>query len=718
MRLRGVVILALCLLMVAGLPRALSAQDKAALRADHVQVDPEGRLVADGGVEVYFQGRTLRASRITYDRQADRLLIEGPIVMVDGASTVFVADQADLSADLTEGILQSARLVLNRELQLAASQIQRIGGRYTRLDNVVASSCKVCASSPTPLWEIRARRVIHDTQGRQIYFDHAQFRVAGVPLAYLPRLRIPDPTLKRATGFLSPVVRTTSGLGTGLKLPYFVALGPSRDLTVTPYLSTRSAQAVELRYRQAFRTGNIELNGALARDQLLPGQTRSHLEAVGQFDLPRDFTLTFDGIMVSDPAYLLDYGLPARDRLTSRLEVTRTRRNEYISGRLVGIRSIRAGEVNSTLPTVISDVTYHRRFSGGPLGGEAGLRFQTHGHYRSSTNPFDTALDTDTDADGRDTSRMSLRLDWRRNWALPMGMVGTTLAEISGDAYNIRQDAVFGGHSTRLSGGLGAELRWPWMKTGPGGVSQVIEPVVQIAWADASNTNLPNEDSRLVEFDEANLFDLNRFPGSDAFERGGRLNIGITHTRIDPAGWTLSSAFGRVLRDKDLGQFSASSGLDGKSSDWLAAIHIAFPEGFSFGQRMLLDDRFSVTKFETRFGLTSQKYGVSGSYIWVDADPAEDRLTRVSELVLDGNYQLRDNWTAFAAARYDFEADRANRAAVGLQYRNECVSVDLSLSRRFTSSTSVRPTTDFGLSVGLVGIGGAASAGPSRACRK
>lgn len=717
MRRGAFLLLVLCLLMV-GLSDALLAQDKAALIADHVQVDPAGRLIAEGGVEVYYQGRTLRASRVTYDQPTDRLLIEGPIVMVEGEDAVFMADQADLAADLTEGILQSARLVLNRELQIAASQIERIGGRYIRLDNTVASSCKICASNPTPLWEIRARRVIHDTEGRQIYFDNAQFRLAGVPVAYLPRLRIPDPTLKRASGFLAPVMRSTSGLGAGVKLPYFLAFGPSRDLTVTPYVSSKSAQALALRFRQAFRTGTLEMQGALAQDQLLPGETRFHLQANGQFDLPRDFKLGFSGIMVSDSSYLRDYGLPESDRLTSRLEVTRTRRNEYIAGRLTGIRSYRDGEVNSTLPTLISDVTYHRRFSGGPLGGEAGLRFQTHSLYRSSDDPFDTALDTDTDADGRDTSRLSLRLDWRRNWVLPMGMVGTALAEVSGDAYDIRQDAVFGGSQTRLSGGIGAELRWPWMKTGPGGVSDVIEPVVQVAWSDTSAAKLPNEDSRLVEFDEANLFDLNRFPGSDAYEQGGRLNIGIIHTRMDPAGWTLSSAFGRVLRDKDMGQFSASSGLDGTRSDWLAAIHMTFPDGFSLGHRMLLDDSMDVTKFETRLSLTREKYGVAGSYIKVDADPAEDRLTPVSELVVDGNYRLRDNWTAFFAARYDFEADRANRAAVGLQFRNECVSVDLSVSRRFSSSTNVNPTTDFGLSVGLVGIGGTMSAGPSRVCRR
>ena len=69
------------------------------------------------------------------------------------------------------------------------------------------------------------------------------------------------------------------------------------------------------------------------------------------------------------------------------------------------------------------------------------------------------------------------------------------------------------------------------------------------------------------------------------------------------------------------------------------------------------------------------------------------------------------------SGRYDFEADRATRAGVGLEFRNECLLVDLSLSRRFTTSTSVKPTTDFGLSVDLLGFGGSAKPGPARRCR-
>ena len=217
----------LALILALAAPAAL-AQDRATLVSDRLEIAGDSRLIAQGNVEVFFRGSRLRASRIIYDQAADRLVIDGPIVLTDASGgTIILASQADLSADLSEGLLTSARMVLDQQLQLAANRMMRTAGRYTTLDNVVASSCQVCAAHPTPLWEIRARRVVHDQEERQIYFDHAQFRLSGVPVFYIPRLRMPDPTLDRATGFLMPSFRSTSNLGLGLKMPYFIALGPA-----------------------------------------------------------------------------------------------------------------------------------------------------------------------------------------------------------------------------------------------------------------------------------------------------------------------------------------------------------------------------------------------------------------------------------------------------------------------------------------------------------
>jgi len=694
----------------------LQAQELAMLTADRVTLAGDNTLIADGAVEVLYMGRRLRASRITYDATTDRLLIEGPIVLSDETGNFILASQADLAADLSEGVLTSARLVLNQQLQLAAAQMLRVGGRYTQLSDTVASSCQVCAANPVPLWEIRARRVVHDQLAQQLYFDQAQLRVAGVPVFYLPHLRMPDPTLDRATGFLRPSLRTTSGLGSGVKLPYFIVMGPSRDLTLTPYVTTKGGRTLEARYRQAFPTGTVEVNGALSYDDLLPGKARGHLLASGGFDLPRGFDLSFHLETVSDPAYLLDYGISQKDRLDSRIEVSRARRNEYIAGRLIEFQSIRAGEDNATLPSLVGDMTFHRRFSGGPLGGEAGLQLQTHSHYRSSTDPLDT--NGDGVADGRDLGRVSLRLDWRRNFVLPGGVLGSVQAQTAGDIYTIHQDAIYQGTTTRFDGAAAVELRWPWVATGRGGASHVIEPVVQLVASPKSSAALPNEDSALVEFDEGNLFSLNRFAGSDAYESGARANLGVSWTRYDPQGWTLGVTLGRVLRADDLGQFGPASGLDGRHSDWLAAAQLMLSDRFVMTNRLLFNDFLNLTKAELRMDLNHTRFGLGSSYVWMIADATENRPIDTSEIYLDTRFGLTPNWTAKTTARYDLVAARASDAGLGLEFRNECLTVDLSLSRRFTSSTSVEPTTDFGLAVSLLGFGSGTAAGPARTCRR
>jgi LPS-assembly protein len=705
-----------CLWLTAACPAA--AQDTASLVADSLAITGDTRLIAEGNVEVFFKGSRLTAGRIVYDQATDRLEITGPIVLSDATGeTVILASQAEMRADLTEGILVSARLVLNRQLQLSADRIMRVSGRYTALQSVAASSCKVCKGDQTPLWEIRASRVVHDEVERQIYFDNAVLRLGGLPVFYIPRLRLPDPTLDRATGFLTPTLRTTSDLGAGLKLPYFIVLSPSSDLTVTPYLTLRNSRTLDLRYRQVFPTGEVELNGAVTRDELMPGMTRGYIFLDGSFRLPMDFGLTLKGQTVSDSAYFLDYGLGYIDRLDSRIIVDRTRRNEHISGRIISFQTLREDEDNTTIPSIVADLTFHRRFALGALGGEGGLRLQTHNHYRSSTNPLD-GTDSDDIADGRDLGRISMRLDWRKSFLLPTGIEATLLGDVTADAYNIAEDASFQGSTTRTHGNLGAELRWPLVKSEAGGAVQVIEPVVQAIWSSSDDEDLPNEDSVLVEFDEGNLFALNRFPGSDAVERGARLNLGVTWTRHDPSGLSMGLTLGRVFREADLGQFGRGSGLDGRTSDWLAAVNFDLAEDLELVARAVVDDDMSLTKGEARMVYEGVRTTLAGSVIWAVAAPSENRPDPTQEVAFDARHKLDPNWTAKASGRYDFEADQGSVAGLGLEFLNECVRVDVSLSRRFTSSTSVTPTTDFSLSLDLVGFGGGGSAGPARTCRQ
>ncbi len=684
--------LLLILLFLLTAPAASAQQGVTSLIADEMRLNGTTGITAEGNVVVLADGVRLEATRVTYDRAGEQLIIDGPIRLTRGDQVTILADSAMIDGDLRNGLIQSARMVLDQQLQLAAAEIQMVGGRYTQLYRTVASSCQVCEHNPTPLWQIRAQRVVHDRQERQLLFSNAQLRVLDVPVLWLPRLRLPDPTLKRATGFLIPRIRSNSRLGFGIKTPYFLRLGDHRDLTFTPYLSSSTA-TLEWRYRQAFRTGDLLLEGAVSNDDLRT-QMRGYMFATGRFDLPQDRVLEFDAQLTSDRAYLSDYGYSADDRLISRIALSRTRHDRYFSTSLSHINSLRDNEDNDTIPSIIGDATYRHSFEPAFLGGRAELNLGAHGHYRRSNTAGD---------DGRDLSRLSAGLTWRRDHLFSNGMIGAALLDMNLSYYSVAQGAPTDTEGLFHSAGAGLELRWPHQNTAPGGAVHILEPVVQIYYSDNSGDPV-NEDSTLLEFDEGNLFSDNRFPGADARERGLRTNLGLSWTRHAPSGWSFGVTIGRIYRQDDPGQFSTGSGLTGNSSDWLLSGQLQLVNGLTLLNRSLFDDEFRFTRNETRLNWQNNRLALATTYVWMDPAPAESR-PQTSEWSLDARYRLDDRWSASTDWRYDFVADRAARIGVGLEYKTECITVDLSLSRRFTSSTSVKPTTDFGLSVSLTGFG-------------
>ena len=576
---------------------------------------------------------------------------------------------------------------------------------------MAATSCNVCDSGRPPLWQLRARRIVHDTEERQLYFDHAQLRILGLPVLYAPRLRLPDPTLDRATGFLFPEITSSSLLGWGGKVPYFIELGESADLTVTPFITTET-NTLELGYRRAYAGGEIDWNTYISDDTLSNREVRWGVLSEGRFDLPREFELNFDIEAASDRSYLSDYNYSGKDRLDSALSLSRTRTDSDTFIELVALRSLRDAEANNEFPSVIFDATHRLR-----LGNYGGLTTDFHSHYRESQSTDDE--DGDGIADGLDLTRATALVDWKRSTVLPSGFVLEAQALAGGDLYFLSDDPGFDDSITRARGGAAIGLSWPLMHRVEGGAMNILEPKVQLSYSGASTSDVPNEDSTGVEFDEGNLFSLNRAPGSDVIEDGARVDLGLTWTRFGPQGWDSTVTFGRIERISGDNDFSASSGLSEDASNWLISGTLTTGGLIDVIGRLLLEDDLGVTKNEIGVAYGGERLRVTSSYAYLVSDPGEDRNTESSEITIDSEYDFSDVLTGSASMRYDFTTEATTEAEIGLRYVNECVEVVFSVSRNFTSSDSVNSSTDFGLTVGLLGFGtsDAASRANNASCR-
>lgn len=677
----------------------------AMLVADRVFVTADRKLIAEGNVEAFQGDIRLRAQRIEFDQDHGTLKIDGPIRIDQGGGTTVLADQAELDQGLQNGLLTGARLVLAEQLQLAAVQMTRVRGRYTQLDKTAVTSCRICDDEGAPLWQIRARRVIHDQLERQLYFEDAHFRVMGIPVFYFPRLRLPDPTLDRATGFLIPSVRTTSQLGTGVKVPYFIKIGDHADLTLEPYVSPKT-RTLNFRYRHAFRRGGMAFEGGYTNDDLIPNDTRGYLFGDGEFSFGRDFKLNFDIEATSDNAYLIDYGLPDIDRLESEIALSRTRKNSYFRSGFIHYNSLRDGENESILPTFVADVAYEHRLYPRGIGGELRLGLNAHGHYRSS----------DLDVLGRDIRRATADIHWLRSWFFRGGLRADGQIGFAADFFDINQDSNYPDRVQVATPMVALALRYPMTASDAAGGTHYLEPVVQVAWSNVIGENVPNDESGFVELDEGNLLALSRFPAPDRREDGLVAAYGLNWSRYAPNGWQASAAFGQVVRQEINLDFTDTSGLSGRASDFLLAGQVKLDSGLAITARTLFDTSVSFSKSELRGDWVGTRSALAATYLWLQADPAENRTEEVSEFWLDGGYDISSNWRASANWRYDIEDTRSTEASLGLKYRNECVEVDVTLGRRYTSSTSVEPTTDFGFTIAFRGFSVSGSEKYRRSC--
>ena len=202
---------------------------------------------------------------------------------------------------------------------------------------------------------------------------------------------------------------------------------------------------------------------------------------------------------------------------------------------------------------------------------------------------------------------------------------------------------------------------------------------------------MPNEDSQLPEFDETNLFSLNRFPGHDRLETGLRANLGVSYTRHDPAGWSLG-------RDPRPGASAPSpttssprapaSPAAGRTTSAPSSLDFAW--GLTLVNRALFDDDldFRRNEFALRLRRRARR-------------PARRlRLPRRGRLQPDPRPAARDQRVRarrplprppelgaarpLALRRGDATATCAPAPAI--TYGNECAEFDLSVSRRYTSS--------------------------------
>ncbi len=249
------------------------------VQATEIRYDYTNNTVAAvGNVQIYYGGATIEADQVIYDQKTKRLRAQGNVRLTEPDGKITYGQTIDLADNFRDGFVDSLRLETPDDTRFAAARADRAKGNYTVLQNGVYTACEPCKDDPKkpPLWQVQAARIIHDEGEKMLYFEDARVEFFGVPLAYVPFMSTPDPTVKRKSGFLFPSLSETSQYGFGIEPKYFWALAPNYDLTFGALLTTKQGALLEAQWRHRLLDGSYSIRAAGIFQQdpdILPGAT-------------------------------------------------------------------------------------------------------------------------------------------------------------------------------------------------------------------------------------------------------------------------------------------------------------------------------------------------------------------------------------------------------------------------------------------------------------
>lgn len=605
-----------------------------------------------------------------------------------------------------------------------AKRLNRPNETQYELDEVMFSTCP-----PTNRkWQFDAKSIDLDTETGRGEAYNTTFKIADVPVFYLPYFNFPIDN-RRSSGFLLPSASVGSKSGLEVDVPYYFNLAPNYDATLNTRVYTNRNPMLSGEFRYLTENyGEGILNGSyLPNDKEYDGEDRSSLfydHYWSSNSIPR---LSGDAkySYVSDADYLNDFdtlglsdntlNLPRRARLNYY--------NDYINGELkVETYQTLDAFTNTGERLEDKDKPYSRLPQ---LSLNYRLPWSDNINF---TGVHDSAYFKKSIDDGSEAEKSGVRVYNKLSAAYPIeaawGYINPKLSlqhlytsydQDSLDANNLDEDD--GSQSVFVpQASIDAGLNF-YQSGSPFGAFddtmggyQLLSPRLKYTYSPFEDQNdIPNFNTRIASINYQQLFSDSWFLGYDRLQDLHAITPGINYRYIDATGVTrfdgsIAEQFyygdGRVTLEDQTPVFDTdSSGMVWNTStqpynnvwvDVSGALNSSY------------DLNYITT--ELRYQPSSNSLFNVG-FIKRQEDENTNQLP-ISALTASAIFPINSNWRVLAQGQYDYRRNQTLDALVGIDYEDCCIGFAV-YGRRYYNDLNIndKPNQAIMAEIRLNGLG-------------
>ncbi|WP_075504254.1 LPS-assembly protein LptD [Candidatus Pelagibacter communis] len=562
----------------------------------------------------------------------------------------------------------------------------------------VFTSCK--ETDTCPPWSIQADEIKHDKNKKQLNYKNAIVRLYDFPILYFPKFFHPDPTVKRQSGFLKPILNNSNVLGSSFTVPYYSVLSEHSDLTTAPLFFDSKTKMIQNEFRSVGEKYSFKGNFGHTRkyESSLQNKNKniSYIFSNLKYDLEFDdfetskfyiniekitndtFLKVFDSNLIDDTTSLKPQN---KDSLSSEFKFTLDKEEFNLTTGFQSFENLQLSN-NDRYQYILPYYNFNTTLFPSKYAGS--LRFSSSGSNNlNNTNQLKSQITNNLDYSSLDyVSEIGVKNNF--NIKLKnLNSVGKNISEYKSSP------------EIEISSLVEFNSTLPLKKIDNDYIS-LLSPKLSLR-ANPGDMKNYKTDSRTIT--PENIFSLNRLGLDDSLESGKSLTIGFDYRKekLENMNKYFELKLASVLRDKEENFIPENTTLNKKTSNIYGSLSNNFSENLKLDYNFAIDNNLNEIQYnDIKTTLTINNFVTSFNFIKEINEMGDQNLieNRTSFKVDENNY-LSFN------TRRNRKLDLTEYYDLIYEYKNDCLTAGIKYNKTYYEDRDLKPTENLFFSLTL-----------------
>lgn len=669
-------------------------------------------VICKGNVIIMYEGRIISAEEVTYNQKSENVTAKGKVILKDEEQNVYFFDSLVVHKNFESGEGKNIKVIMQDKSRLAAKKCILKNGNF-ELENAIYTPCYECLAFDELTWQAKASHVYLDLEDT-IDYENLTLEMLGNSVFYLPYLSVPSPKVKRKTGFLAPKFSISSKRGFSFLPQYFINISEHQELILKPIITQRIGSVGWIYYGSRFENGEFNIDASITgtksvkeagqdkvnkeeTEKILKSGYRGHIFSNFRYEIDEIWRCSASVNLASDRYYLKRFPfLQNNDRgLESNALLEGFDGRNYTLVKASTFQTNMAGdEAPRALP--VAERNFSTDLFNGTLNIDAMLMNLLFNH-------------------GREARKAASNVSWNKEFIAPYGnlfelkILATLKALKVSEKTKSKYDSFF-----EATPQISLAWKWPLLLSSDL-ADAVFTPIVGII----SAGNKKHHDIFEEQFSEIN--DINFLEGGKSLSQynidyGNRVCYGAKVSAYKKDGGNLAYfTIGRTTDITDIANKPEATGMKYKNSNLVTALDLFFTDELMFTSSGNYSTR---TKEWLRF-----RYGIRATYEYFDTDfmifkgrqcsynpffVQEQELGKEEEYkgsMFDIGLKPMKNLRLKGGLVFGSDKNKLIKHSVGMEYQNECTSVDMTVEQTKYRTGDLKPETAFWFIITLKNFG-------------